>query len=104
MVALMADEALDAEKIRLLDQWATGLQHDERPEVAAAGRAIVMLVEEVERLHVHLWDQKLNASREVPEAVAPALTPEEPIAGDHDLARSLRGRLRARWGGSAADA
>jgi hypothetical protein len=37
---------------------------DGREEVAAAGRAILMLVEEVERLHVDLW----NAKRLFPQA------------------------------------
>ena len=72
MVAVMPDDALDAEKIGLLGQWAEGLQHDGRAELAAAGRAILMLIEEVERLHVHLWDQHLNAPGTNPDAAASA--------------------------------
>lgn len=53
------DEGLDEDKLAALLRWGTGLQADAREEVAAAGRAIVMLVEEVERLHVLLWAKRL---------------------------------------------
>ena len=55
--------ALDEEKLEMLHRWGEGLRRDEREEVAAAGRAILMLVEEVERLHVELW----NATRLFPQ-------------------------------------
>jgi len=50
---------LDAEKLGVLRGWGEGLARDERHEVAAAGRAILMLVDEVERLHVLAWDRHL---------------------------------------------
>jgi hypothetical protein len=50
--------ALDEEKLETLQRWGDGLTRDAREEVAAAGRAILMLVEEVERLHVDLWNAK----------------------------------------------
>jgi hypothetical protein len=53
------DGGLDAEKLGILRRWGTGLQADAREEVAAAGRAITLLIEEVERLHVQLWDKRL---------------------------------------------
>src|SRR5262245_39972593 len=43
---------LDAEKLEVLNRWGTGLQTDARAEVAAAGRAILLLIDEIERLHV----------------------------------------------------
>lgn len=46
---------LDEEKLETLRQWGEGLTRDARKEVAAAGRAILMLADEVERLHVDLW-------------------------------------------------
>jgi hypothetical protein len=98
------DAGLDAEKLRLLNEWAEGLQRDERAEVAAAGRAILMLVEEVERLHVMLWDKRLNPEPLVEEAPAPppaevlAESSEEPAP---ELEHSLRSRLRARWHGAS---
>jgi hypothetical protein len=50
---------LDAEKLDLLRRWGGGLQEDGREEVAAAGRAILLLIEEIERLYVALWDKEL---------------------------------------------
>ena len=97
----MPDDPLDAEKIRLLDQWAEGLQRDERAEVAAAGRAILMLIEEIERLHVHLWDQQLSASSPPAGAVAAAELPLEQSATQAEFDRTLRERLGRRlWGAS----
>ena len=104
MVAVMPDDALDAEKIGLLGQWAEGLQHDGRAELAAAGRAILMLIEEVERLHVHLWDQHLNAPDANPDAVAPSGAEGEVADIQPELEQSLRNRLRARLKGASADA
>ncbi len=88
----MPNTGLDAEKLRLLQQWAAGLQSDERVEVAAAGRAILMLVEEVERLHVLIWDRRLY----------PQGVPEQPDDGDandqgDDFSLTLRQRLRLRF-------
>lgn len=111
----MPAEGLNAEKLDVLRRWGTGLQRDEREEVAAAGRAIVLLIEEIERLHVLLWDRKLypDAPIEQPtagpgsladywrmagglgEAAAPAVEPvAEPLP--ETLGRSLRDRLRRR--------
>ena len=59
-------DSLDAEKLEVLSRWGTGLQTDARAEVAAAGRAILLLIDEIERLHVLLWGQRL-AAREATE-------------------------------------
>ena len=50
---------LDAEKLGVLRGWGEGLDRDQRDEVAAAGRAILMLVDEIERLHVLMWERHL---------------------------------------------
>ena len=50
---------LDAEKLDVLRRWGGGLEVDGREEVAAAGRAILLLIEEIERLHVLLWERTL---------------------------------------------
>jgi hypothetical protein len=52
-------DALDAEKLQILARWAEGLRADQRGELAAAGRAIELLIEEIERLHVLLWGRQL---------------------------------------------
>jgi hypothetical protein len=85
------DGGLDVEKLSLLGKWAEGLQRDQRAEVAAAGKAILMLIEEVERLHVVIWDGRLNPSRE-PEP-EPERGPEPALESVDDFP-SLLHRLR----------
>ena len=51
-------ERLDEQKIDLLRRWGEGLESDGREELRAAGRAILLLIEEIERLHVDLWSQR----------------------------------------------
>ena len=48
-------ERLDEEKFDLLRLWGEGLLKDPREEVRAAGKAILLLIEEIEHLHVDLW-------------------------------------------------
>ena len=91
----MTLDRLDAEKIRILNDWAEGLQRDDRADVAAAGRAIVMLVDEIERLHVMLWNRRLTAPQEP--APEPAWVPPAPAAEPApELEPSLRDRLFGR--------
>jgi hypothetical protein len=74
-------ERLDEQKIDLLRRWGEGLADDSREELRAAGRAIQLLIEEIERLHVDLWNER-----------SPAPEPEL-IAEDQDLPSNLRARL-----------
>jgi hypothetical protein len=89
-------DGLDAEKLDVLRRWGAGLQRDGREEVAAAGRAILLLIDEIERLHVLVWDRKLY-----PDAPIAAPSPAADAAGDggedappENLSRTLRDRLR----------
>ena len=50
---------LNADELEQLRRWGAGLQQDSRLEVSAAGRAIVLLIDEIERLHVLVWDHRL---------------------------------------------
>jgi|SRR5579884_500081 len=112
-VPRVPDHGLDEEKLAALLRWGTGLQADVREEVAAAGRAIVMLVEEVERLHVLVWSNRLfpRAATETddePASSEPA-SPPEVAEARVSLVESLRSRLRrgeraAAVFGDAADA
>ncbi len=52
------EKRLDEAKIETLRIWGEGLSGDSREEVRAAGRAITMLVEEIERLNVDLWNER----------------------------------------------
>jgi hypothetical protein len=83
------DRGLDEEKLETLAGWAAGLRCDERPEVAAAGRAIELLIEEVERLHVMLWDKQLY-----PDDAADGDPPPEEPSIEHTLRRRLSLRRR----------
>lgn len=77
----MRDGGFKADELDQLRRWGTGLQNDVREEVAAAGRAIVLLIEEIERLHVLVWDRRLYPD-------------EQPEELHTSLARRLRQRLR----------
>jgi hypothetical protein len=49
------DDRLDEQKIDTLQGWAEGLLRDERSELRAAAKAILLLIDEIEHLHVDLW-------------------------------------------------
>ena len=76
---------LDAEKLDTLRRWGHGLETDERDEIRSAGRAIILLIEEIERLHIDLWHARAGD-----EAVL------EPEPADVDIPTSLVTSLRAR--------
>ena len=83
-------ERLDEAKLELLRSWGEGLSGDERAELKSAGKAILLLVEEIERLHVDLWSAQTAASVAV-EETPPA---QEPVAAVPDLGSTLGRRLR----------
>jgi hypothetical protein len=85
---------LDDEKLSLLAKWAAGLRTDPRPEVAAAGRAIEMLIDEVERLDVLIWDRQLSSTTPAPDSQPD--TAEAPAEAEVlvPLRASLRQRIR----------
>ncbi len=89
----MPTGSFKADELDQLRDWGTGLQQDRRPEVAAAGKAIVLLIEEVERLHVLLWDERLYpAVREA--AAALGAEPADAAPAREDLEGSLLQRVR----------
>ena len=92
------DERLDEQKIETLQSWAEGLLRDERSELRAAAKAILLLIEEIEHLHVDLWHARDEESEEgaiVPDTVLPDAPEEAPAP---TLREALARRLRtARW-------
>jgi len=94
------DERLDEQKIETLQSWAEGLLRDERSELRAAAKAILLLIEEIEHLHVDLWharDEESESEKIVPDAIVPDEDdlPEVPAP---TLREALARRLRpARW-------
>ena len=91
----MPDQGLDAEKLQVLRGWGGGLQNDPRAEVAAAGRAIMLLIDEIERLHVLVWDRHLYPDVPIPRPFA---------ADDPGAPSTLHEALRERLKRGPADA
>jgi hypothetical protein len=93
MLVPVEKPGLDDDKLSMLAKWAAGLRDDQRAEVAAAGRAIEMLIDEVERLNVLIWERRLDTGGE--EALAQIWQgAEAPGAGD--VSQTLGDRLRNR--------
>jgi hypothetical protein len=86
---------LDEEKLALLRRWGEGLTVDDREEVRAAGRAILLLSDEIERLHIDLWHARDAQPREPDDSAEP--TPEAPLetAPEGSLGATLRSRIAA---------
>ena len=74
----MNAQRLDEAKVETLRAWGEGLRDDPREEVRAAGRAITMLVEEIERLNIDLWHARTDRRPEVPEQDAATAAQAEP--------------------------
>jgi hypothetical protein len=85
-------ERLDEDKINQLRRWGSGLANAESDELRATGKAILLLIEEIEALHVDLWNAKaagIEATADDGQRPAP------------DLHRTLAERLR--FGRARAD-
>jgi hypothetical protein len=90
------DERLDEQKIETLQSWAEGLLRDERSELRAAAKAIMLLIEEIEHLHVDLWHAR-DAEREEESAeIVPDLVDVPAPTLREALARRLRA-AQGRW-------
>ena len=107
---------LDDEKLETLRRWGTGLGADGRDELRAAGKAILILIEEIERLQVDVWHTRDGEHEQVtarpergaaPTAVAVAPLEKQALervtddydflsggASADDLEPTLRERLR----------
>ena len=83
---------LDEEKLALLRRWGEGLTADEREEVRAAGRAILMLSDEIERLHIDLWHAR-DAQPVDPETRADPTA--EDVTPETSISATLRSRIAA---------
>jgi hypothetical protein len=87
-------ERLDEERLEILRSWGVGLAADTREEVRAAGKAIMILIDEIERLHVDLWHARGSAGPVEPGGDESGRIAPEP-ASSQELATSLRDRLKA---------
>jgi hypothetical protein len=82
-------DRLDESKIEQLRAWGTGLAANDGADVRATGKAILMLIEEIERLHIDLW----NARSTHEESAAEVGNDGSEIADGALIERTLRGRL-----------
>ena len=53
-------DRLDEQRLEILRGWGAGLASDEREELRAAGKAITVLIEEIDRLQVDLWNARVD--------------------------------------------
>ena len=53
-------DRLDEERLEILRSWGSGLASDDREELRAAGKAIIVLIDEIDRLQVDLWNAKVD--------------------------------------------
>jgi hypothetical protein len=82
---------LDEEKLESLRSWGERLRQSGGEEYAAVGRAILMLIEEIDRLHIELWHARMRSSEAEPAATdVPAERDDEP----EPVASSLQARLQ----------
>ena len=51
-------DRLDEERLEILRSWGIGLASDDREELRAAGKAITVLIEEIDRLQIDLWNAR----------------------------------------------
>jgi hypothetical protein len=78
-----------------LRRWGTGLAAADDQELRATGKAILLLIEEIEALHVELWNAKtVSAEDGEPESEGE----------ETSLERTLGARLRRLGRRSAAEA
>jgi hypothetical protein len=101
-------ERLDEDRLEVLRTWGAGLSASGRDELRAAGKAIVMLVEEIDRLQADVWmagevaaqrarvEAETAAATEDPALPEPADEPEHAAVHattTEALARSLSERI-----------
>ena len=85
---------LDEDKLDQLRRWGTGLAAADDQELRATGKAILLLIEEIEALHVELWNAKtVSAEDDVAESEGE----------EASLERTLGARLRRLGRRSAAE-
>jgi hypothetical protein len=80
-------QRLDEEKLDQLRTWGAGLAASSNQELRATGKAILLLIEEIEALHVERWNERARATSEPMPADEPGDGSEE------ELRESLRVRL-----------
>ena len=93
---LTDNRQMDEEQFAALRRWGEGLRSDAREEVRAAGRAIVLLCDEVDRLEMELWQLRMGStSRDLQPAGQGAVDPAE-AGGSSVVADNAEAELKTR--------
>ena len=87
-------DRLDEERLEILRSWGAGLSADHREELRAAGKAITVLIEEIDRLQIDLWHARAERPAFVPgPEPVPAPEPAAPTPQTATQGSALRERL-----------
>lgn len=78
-------ERLDEERLEILRAWGAGLSASGRDELRAAGKAIVMLIEEIDRLQADVWMAGEAAAERVRLAAAAEAEAEAEAEGQAEI-------------------
>src|SRR6478736_2297101 len=70
-------DRLDEERLEILRSWGIGLASDDREELRAAGKAITVLIEEIDRLQIDLWNARAVGHQ--PAERADPIEPVDPV-------------------------
>ena len=90
-------DRMDEERLEILRSWGIGLASDDREELRAAGKAITVLIEEIDRLQIDLWNARAVVEHRSVESVEPVelVEPDEPLVAVTQ-GNALRDRLARR--------
>jgi hypothetical protein len=87
-------DRLDDERLEILRSWGAGLSTDDREELRAAGKAILLLVKEIEHLQVEVWSAR-DAGRSTSDEIEETDLAAAEAGARPALATNLRDRIRA---------
>ena len=82
-------DRLDEERLEILRSWGAGLACDDREELRAAGKAITVLIEEIDHLQVDLWSARVERQEPV-KAAEPLVAATQGTALRDRLTRTPR--------------
>lgn len=87
---------LDEEKLEALRSWGEKLGESDSEEHAAVGRAILMLVAEIDQLYIDLWHARMTPGEKQPVVTAETEPPAADEAEGEEAAAAshLHARLR----------
>jgi hypothetical protein len=95
---------LDEEKLEALRSWGERLKQTSGEESVAVGRAILLLVEEIDRLNIDLWNARLQRQQEQLVEIHPPRVEQEQERESVQPTLHMRLRRALRRGSDAAAA